>query len=103
MVHNWDEVHAITELTFIIQEETGLGLALSASVAERLWKEGYRQHSTTPSLEGFWYKDEYGHRCSSCNRRAPIQDDGKGFTWNISEFLSSYCPHCGSKNKAKSE
>ena len=43
MVHNWDEVEAIADLTFIIQEETGFGLALSASVAERLWKEGYRK------------------------------------------------------------
>lgn len=40
MINNWDEVQAITDLTFIIQEETGLGLA---SVAERLWKEGYRK------------------------------------------------------------
>ena len=43
MINNWDEAQAITDLTFIIQEETGLGLALSASVAERLWKEGYRK------------------------------------------------------------
>ena len=43
MINNWDEVQAITDLTFTIQEETGLGLALSASVAERLWKEGYRK------------------------------------------------------------
>ena len=43
MISNWDEVHAIADLVFIIQEETGFGLALSASVAERLWKEGYRK------------------------------------------------------------
>ena len=43
MINNWDEVQAITDLTFIIQEETGFGLELSASVAERLWKEGYRR------------------------------------------------------------
>ena len=43
MINNWDEVQAIADLTFIIQDETGFGLALSASVAERLWKEGYRK------------------------------------------------------------
>ena len=43
MVHNWDEVEAIADLAFIIQDETGFGLALSASIAERLWKEGYRK------------------------------------------------------------
>lgn len=43
MINNWDEVQAIADLTFIIQEETGFGLALSASVTERLWKEGYRK------------------------------------------------------------
>ena len=43
MVNNWDEVQAIADLTFIIQDETGFGLAPSASVAERLWKEGYRK------------------------------------------------------------
>ena len=43
MINNWDEVQAITDLTFIIQEETGFGLEPSASVAERLWKEGYRK------------------------------------------------------------
>ena len=43
MTINWDEVQAITDLTFIIQQETGFGLALAASVAERLWKEGYRK------------------------------------------------------------
>ena len=43
MVHNWDEVQAIADLTFIIQDETGFGLARSASIAERLWKEGYRK------------------------------------------------------------
>jgi hypothetical protein len=43
MINSFDDVKAITDLTFIIQEETGFGLALSASVAERLWKEGYRK------------------------------------------------------------
>jgi hypothetical protein len=43
MINNWDEVQAIADLTLIIQEETGFGLALSASVAERLWKKGYRK------------------------------------------------------------
>ena len=43
MINNWDEVQAIADLTFIIQDETGFGLALSASIAERLWKEGYRK------------------------------------------------------------
>lgn len=43
MINNWNEVQAITDLVFIIQEETGFGLALSASLAERLWKEGYRK------------------------------------------------------------
>ena len=43
MINNWDEVQAITDLTFIIQDETGFDLALSASIAERLWQEGYRK------------------------------------------------------------
>ena len=43
MINNWDEVQAIADLTFIIQDETGFSLALSASIAERLWKEGYRK------------------------------------------------------------
>ena len=43
MTINWDEVQAITDLTFIIQQEAGFSLELAASVAERLWKEGYRK------------------------------------------------------------
>ena len=83
MVNNWDEVHAITELTFIIQEETGLGLALSASVAERLWKEGYRKDA---QRRGFWYRDNdiKHYRCSECNM--------------LGDPTSHYCKHCGSHN-----
>ena len=43
MINSFDDVKAITDLTFIIQEETGFGLALSASIAERIYKEGYRK------------------------------------------------------------
>ena len=43
MINSFDDVKAITELTFIIQDETGFGLALSASIAKRLYKEGYRK------------------------------------------------------------
>ena len=43
MINSFDDVKAITDLTFIIQEETGFGLALSTSIAERIYKEGYRK------------------------------------------------------------
>ena len=43
MINSFDDVKAIADLTFIIQDETGFGLALSASVAERIYKEGYRK------------------------------------------------------------
>lgn len=43
MINSWNDVEAITELTFIIQDETGFDLALSATIAERLYKEGYRK------------------------------------------------------------
>ena len=43
MINSFDDVKAIADLTFIIQEETGFGLTLSASIAERIYKEGYRK------------------------------------------------------------
>ena len=43
MTINWDEVQAIVELAFIIQQETGFSLELAVSAAQRLWKEGYRK------------------------------------------------------------
>ena len=43
MTINWDEVQAIEELAFIIQQETGFSLELAVSAAQRLWKEGYRK------------------------------------------------------------
>lgn len=43
MINSFDDVQAITELTFIIQDETGFGLGLSATIAERLYREGYRK------------------------------------------------------------
>ena len=43
MINNWNEVQVITDLVFIIQDETGFDLALSAAIAERLWQEGYRK------------------------------------------------------------
>lgn len=43
MINSFDDVQAITDLTFIIQDETGFGLALSASIAERIYREGYRK------------------------------------------------------------
>ena len=43
MINSFDDVQAITELTFIIQDETGFGLELSATIAERIYKEGYRK------------------------------------------------------------
>ena len=43
MINSFDDVQAIADLTFIIQEETGFGLELSASIAERIYKEGYRK------------------------------------------------------------
>ena len=43
MINSFDDVQAITELTFIIQEETGFGLGPSATIAERLYREGYRK------------------------------------------------------------
>lgn len=43
MINSFDDVQAIADLTFIIQEEAGFGLALSASIAERIYKEGYRK------------------------------------------------------------
>ena len=43
MINSFDDVKAIADLTFIIQDETGFGLALSASIAERIYAEGYRK------------------------------------------------------------
>lgn len=43
MIISFDDVQAIAELTFIIQEETGFGLGMSAAIAERIYKEGYRK------------------------------------------------------------
>jgi hypothetical protein len=83
MINNWDEVQAITNLTFIIQEETGLGLARSMSIAERLWKEGYCKHT---QRTGFWYRDTgiEHYRCSECN--------------SLGDPTTHYCKHCGSCN-----
>lgn len=43
MINSFDDVQAIADLTFIIQDETGFDLTLAAAIAERLWKEGYRK------------------------------------------------------------
>jgi membrane protease subunit (stomatin/prohibitin family) len=36
-------------------------------------------------------------KCSACGNNIPIKDDGKGYTWNISDYKSKYCPECGAK------
>ena len=36
-------MNQIAELTLIIQKETGFGLALCASIAKRIYQEGYRK------------------------------------------------------------
>ena len=43
--------------------------------------------------EGKWLNG----KCSACGGDIPIKDDGKGYTWNISEYKSKYCPKCGAR------
>ncbi len=38
-------------------------------------------------------------KCSACGNNIPIKDDGKGYTWNISDYKSNFCPACGAKMK----
>ena len=92
-----NNIAEICEIALIIQDEAKLGLETSATIAERLYKEGCRIGPVVALgllPKGEWKNIDY-HRgmvyCTNCHRtmKASICD-GK--------VQYDFCPYCGSKN-----